>query len=289
MARAAHDKTGSTRAVHGGRRGPQQRRQRPHPARDAVDRSLRAAVGRRWRRGGRRRPPRRDGPAGRACRGGWVMHTGARRTARTPSREAVARSGYRAVREDDEDALVARVADLLAAGNVIGWCQGRFEFGPRALGNRSILADPRRADMKDVVNTKIKFREPYRPFAPSVPVEHAVALLRPGKGRGAAGGPVHAARLARAGRTARGDPGGHARRRLGPPADRGCRDQPALPSVADRVRAGHRHAGADEHQFQPARRADREHARRSAEHVSPVRARRRRARRTVVFKEECRS
>jgi carbamoyltransferase len=51
---------------------------------------------------------------------------------------------------------------------VIGWYQGRFEWGPRALGNRSILADPRRAEMKDVVNTKIKFREPYRPFAPSV-------------------------------------------------------------------------------------------------------------------------
>ena len=56
---------------------------------------------------------------------------------------------------------------------MIGWYQGRFEWGPRALGNRSILADPRRADMKDIVNTKIKFREPYRPFAPSVLVERA--------------------------------------------------------------------------------------------------------------------
>ena len=69
--------------------------------------------------------------------------------------------------------LIARVVELLAAGKVIGWAQGRFEFGPRALGNRSILADPRRSEMKDLVNTKIKFREPYRPFAPSVPVEHA--------------------------------------------------------------------------------------------------------------------
>jgi carbamoyltransferase len=60
------------------------------------------------------------------------------------------------------------VAALLAKGHVIGWFQGRMEWGPRALGNRSILADPRRADMKDIINTKVKFREPYRPFAPSV-------------------------------------------------------------------------------------------------------------------------
>ena len=51
---------------------------------------------------------------------------------------------------------------------MIGWYQGRFEWGPRALGNRSILADPRRAEMKEIVNEKIKFREPFRPFAPVV-------------------------------------------------------------------------------------------------------------------------
>ena len=68
----------------------------------------------------------------------------------------------------DQDALLDRTVAALTAGKVIGWYQGRFEWGPRALGNRSILADPRRAEMKDVVNTKIKFREPYRPFAPSV-------------------------------------------------------------------------------------------------------------------------
>ncbi|MBI2016234.1 MAG: carbamoyltransferase [Candidatus Rokubacteria bacterium] len=70
-----------------------------------------------------------------------------------------------------EPALLDRVVELLAAGQVVGWFQGRFEWGPRALGHRSILADPRRAEMKDVVNTKIKFREPYRPFAPSVLAE----------------------------------------------------------------------------------------------------------------------
>jgi carbamoyltransferase len=72
---------------------------------------------------------------------------------------------------DDPDKLIDRVVDALVAGKVVGWSQGRFEWGPRALGHRSILADPRRADMKDVVNTKIKFREPYRPFAPAVIAE----------------------------------------------------------------------------------------------------------------------
>jgi carbamoyltransferase len=76
-------------------------------------------------------------------------------------------------RFDDEDRLLGRVVENLAAGHVVGWSQGRFEWGPRALGQRSILADPRRADMKDIVNTKIKFREPFRPFAPSVLAERA--------------------------------------------------------------------------------------------------------------------
>ncbi|HEY2955531.1 MAG TPA: carbamoyltransferase N-terminal domain-containing protein [Candidatus Eisenbacteria bacterium] len=74
---------------------------------------------------------------------------------------------------DDEDRLLDRVVESLTRGEVVGWHQGRFEWGPRALGCRSILADARRADMKDIVNTKIKFREPYRPFAPSVVAEAA--------------------------------------------------------------------------------------------------------------------
>jgi carbamoyltransferase len=74
-------------------------------------------------------------------------------------------------RVEDESRLTAEVVERLAAGKVVGWCQGRFEWGPRALGHRSILADPRRSDMKDTVNVKIKFREPFRPFAPSVLVE----------------------------------------------------------------------------------------------------------------------
>jgi carbamoyltransferase len=69
---------------------------------------------------------------------------------------------------DGEDRMLDRVVESLTRGEVVGWHQGRFEWGPRALGSRSIIADARRADMKDIVNTKIKFREPYRPFAPSV-------------------------------------------------------------------------------------------------------------------------
>jgi carbamoyltransferase len=85
-------------------------------------------------------------------------------------------SGIRAERLGD-GALLDRVVEAIAGGAVVGWHQGRFEWGPRALGHRSILADPRRAEMKDVVNTKIKFREPYRPFAPSVLAERAAEFF----------------------------------------------------------------------------------------------------------------
>jgi carbamoyltransferase len=73
-----------------------------------------------------------------------------------------------------EDELARRVASLLEEGKVIGWFQGRMEFGPRALGNRSILGDPRRPDMQEKLNLKIKFRESFRPFAPAV-LEERVA------------------------------------------------------------------------------------------------------------------
>jgi carbamoyltransferase len=63
-------------------------------------------------------------------------------------------------------------ADLLAEGKALGWIQGRAEFGPRALGNRSILADPRRGDVRDRINAIVKFREQFRPFAPSILDEH---------------------------------------------------------------------------------------------------------------------
>lgn len=68
--------------------------------------------------------------------------------------------------------LIENAADCIAEGQVIGWFQGRSEFGPRALGNRSILADATNADMKATINAKIKFREFFRPFAPAVPLEN---------------------------------------------------------------------------------------------------------------------
>ncbi len=73
----------------------------------------------------------------------------------------------------DDEELLNLVVERLVQGKVVGWSQGRFEWGPRALGNRSILADPRNPEMKDIVNARIKFREPYRPFAPSVLAECA--------------------------------------------------------------------------------------------------------------------
>ncbi|MBI4355057.1 MAG: hypothetical protein HY597_01220 [Candidatus Omnitrophica bacterium] len=81
--------------------------------------------------------------------------------------EAIAQAGLTAERLE-LPALVTTVARSLAQGRVVGWFQGSCEWGPRALGNRSILADPRRAEMKAIVNRKIKFREPFRPFAPSI-------------------------------------------------------------------------------------------------------------------------
>jgi carbamoyltransferase len=67
--------------------------------------------------------------------------------------------------------IYAEVADLLAQGKIVGWFRGRLEFGPRALGGRSILADPRRTDMREILNTRVKFREAFRPFAASVLAE----------------------------------------------------------------------------------------------------------------------
>jgi carbamoyltransferase len=83
---------------------------------------------------------------------------------------AVGAAGLEAARLGDEE-LFPEVARRIAAGEVVGWFQGRMEFGPRALGNRSIVVDPRRADMKDVLNARIKHREPFRPFAPSILAE----------------------------------------------------------------------------------------------------------------------
>lgn len=78
------------------------------------------------------------------------------------------------VREFDSlEPLYDEMTGNIAAGNITSWCQGRSEFGPRALGNRSILADPRRSDMKDILNSRVKFREAFRPFTPSVLAERS--------------------------------------------------------------------------------------------------------------------
>jgi carbamoyltransferase len=71
----------------------------------------------------------------------------------------------------DDDQLCRTVARVIEQGNVVGWFQGRMEWGPRALGNRSILADPRREDIKDILNARVKHREAFRPFAPSILAE----------------------------------------------------------------------------------------------------------------------
>jgi carbamoyltransferase len=83
---------------------------------------------------------------------------------------AIRAGGFEPTRYEDGE-LYEHVATRIADGDVVGWFQGRMEFGPRALGNRSIVVDPRRHDMKDILNARIKHREPFRPFAPSILAE----------------------------------------------------------------------------------------------------------------------
>ena len=73
--------------------------------------------------------------------------------------------------------ICAETAKALSEGHVVGWFQGRSEFGPRALGNRSILADPRKAEMKDILNKRVKFRQAFRPFAPIVLAERSSEIF----------------------------------------------------------------------------------------------------------------
>ncbi|MCC6905304.1 MAG: hypothetical protein IT326_05630 [Anaerolineae bacterium] len=85
------------------------------------------------------------------------------------------------VEAKDDNEMLDRTAETIINGGVVGWFQGRFEWGPRALGSRSILADPRREEMKDIVNVKIKFLEPFRPFAPVTLEEKANDFFEMGK------------------------------------------------------------------------------------------------------------
>lgn len=95
-------------------------------------------------------------------------------------RRALERAGLTAETLPERE-LVERVAAELARGRLVFWFQGRMEWGPRALGNRSLLADPRREDMRELINAKVKFREPFRPFAPAVPAERAPEFFDPGE------------------------------------------------------------------------------------------------------------
>jgi carbamoyltransferase len=109
---------------------------------------------------------------------GFVMHHGYWGPAHSPDDIAAALAAHA---DDTNGLLIERLASvdqaaalaarLIADGLIVGWYQGRMEWGARALGNRSIVADPRRSDIRDVINAKIKFREKFRPFAPSVAVE----------------------------------------------------------------------------------------------------------------------
>jgi carbamoyltransferase len=83
-------------------------------------------------------------------------------------RKEIADAGCTVALVKDEAELLRKTAQAIVDGKIVGWFQGRMEWGPHALGNRSILADPRRADIKDILNAKVKRREPFRPFAPSI-------------------------------------------------------------------------------------------------------------------------
>jgi carbamoyltransferase len=112
------------------------------------------------------------GPAPRMRHAYWGTEYDGGAIARVIRESGVADSGRCTWRTlEDEAGLCRETASRIAAGSIVGWFQGRMEWGARALGNRSILADPRRRDMRDVINQKIKFRERFRPFAPSILAE----------------------------------------------------------------------------------------------------------------------
>ena len=89
--------------------------------------------------------------------------------------------GVRLQRAASEEALLGETARALAGGAIVGWFQGRTEWGPRALGNRSILADPRRPETKAILNARIKRREDFRPFAPSILLERVGDYFEPAR------------------------------------------------------------------------------------------------------------
>jgi carbamoyltransferase len=186
-----------------------------------------------------------------------------------------AREDSQDVEELDDASIVERVADHLAAGRIVGWMEGACEFGPRALGHRSLLAAPHAPETRDRLNRDIKRREEFRPFAPAVPAEWAD--LRSAARRGAARA-LHVGRVCRPAGMARAARRRHARRRDGARAGGRARDGPALPRPARRVRPPHRHPGAAEHLVQRRGGADRDRRARGVHDVPALRDRRARGR-----------
>ena len=173
-------------------------------------------------------------------------------------------------------ALADRIAELLAEEKVVGLMQGRMEFGPRALGGRSIIGDARSPKMQSVMNLKIKFRESFRPFAPAVLREHVadwfeldgdspymllVADVQPSRRLPEPPEAERAVGHREAERAALDRAGDHPRRLLGAHPDGAARDQPALLRHHRGLLPPHRLPGDRQHLVQRARRADRLHAR----------------------------
>jgi carbamoyltransferase len=121
--------------------------------------------------------------AGERVRAGASPYLGPAYTGETIAATLEKYAGRIAWRELAPEAVAAETAELLRDKNVVGWFQGRTEYGPRALGNRSILANPRFPDIKDIINTRIKHREPFRPFAPVVLDDVAPRVFEMGKKR----------------------------------------------------------------------------------------------------------
>ncbi len=134
------------------------------PAAGDAGSALGAALSMHYALGGKRTLQGRDGMAGSLLGPGYTQDQ---------IDNALSGAGLAAQQYDSDASLCAAVVDLLASGKVVGWFQGRMEFGPRALGARSILGDPRNASLQRALNLKVKFRESFRPFAPIVLEEHA--------------------------------------------------------------------------------------------------------------------
>ena len=159
---------------------------------------------------------------------------------------------------DSLDRTCSEAAKLIAEGRVIAWYRGRMEYGPRALGNRSILADPGHPAMRDRINAMVKMREAFRPFAPACSVEQASSLVQRRAGNANA---VHDHRGGRAPRAPGVVAGDHSRERLGAPANSFGKGQSRLPSSAWRCRTNYGTRNGAQHQLQCERAAYREYAR----------------------------